>query len=53
MILPVHDEIVLDIPKEHAEQALRDVPLLMEERDHAVPLTADADGPLDAWGSKY
>ena len=31
MILPVHDEIVMDIPAAYAEQALRDVPLIMQE----------------------
>ena len=50
MVLPVHDEIVIDIPEAYAEQAARDVPLLMQELDHEIPLTADADGPLHAWG---
>jgi DNA polymerase-1 len=53
MVLPVHDEVVLDIPADYAEQALRDVPLIMQELDHPVPFTADADGPFDRWGEKY
>jgi DNA polymerase-1 len=53
MILPVHDEIVVDIPKEHAEQAVRDIPAIMQELDHAVPLTAESDGALTRWGEKY
>jgi DNA polymerase-1 len=53
MLLPVHDEIVMDIPKDYAEQALRDVPLIMQEMDHAVPLTAESEGPLSRWGDKY
>jgi DNA polymerase-1 len=53
MILPVHDEIVLDIPTEYAEQALRDVPKIMQELEHAVPLTAESEGPLSRWGEKY
>lgn len=53
MILPVHDEVVLDIPEAYAEQALRDVPLIMQELDHAVPLTADSEGGFDRWGRKY
>ena len=53
MVLPVHDEIVIDIPTEYAEQAERDVPLLMQELDHDIPLTADADGGLLRWGQKY
>ena len=53
MTLPVHDELVFDIPAEYADQALRDVPILMQELDHSIPLTASADGPLPDWGSKY
>jgi DNA polymerase-1 len=53
MVLPVHDEIVIDIPKEFAEQAERDVPLIMQELDHAIPLTAESDGALTRWGEKY
>lgn len=53
MILPVHDEIVMDIPAAYAEQALRDVPKIMQELDHAVPLTAESEGPLGRWGEKY
>ena len=53
MVLPVHDEVVIDIPEVYAEQALRDVPLIMQEMEHAVPLTADSEGPFGAWGEKY
>jgi len=53
MILPVHDEIVMDIPTQYAEQALRDVPKIMQELDHVVPLTAESEGPLARWGDKY
>lgn len=54
MLLPVHDEIILDIPKEDADQALNDVPRIMENQDdYAVPLLAEADGPYDRWGTRY
>jgi DNA polymerase-1 len=53
MALPVHDEVVFDIPREYAEQAERDVPQIMAELGHPVPLTADADGPFERWGEKY
>jgi DNA polymerase-1 len=53
MVLPVHDEIVMDIPAAYAEQALRDVPKIMQELDHAIPLTAESEGPLARWGQKY
>lgn len=50
LLLPVHDEAVLDIPEEHVPQALNDVPKLMEDRDFPVPLTAGIDGPWASWG---
>ena len=53
MVLPVHDEVLVDIPKEYADQALRDIPLLMQDLNYSVPLTAGADGPFDRWGDRY
>jgi len=54
MALPVHDEIVLDLPKDSVEQALHDVPLVMQNlTDYAVPLLAESDGPWERWGQKY
>lgn len=54
LIVPVHDEIVLNAPKEDAEEVKQLVKKCMTTTDGwAVPLTADADGPLENWGSKY
>lgn len=54
LIVPVHDEIVLNAPKEDAEEIKQIVKKCMTTTDGwAVPLTADADGPLENWGSKY
>jgi DNA polymerase-1 len=54
MVLPVHDEILLDVPEEHAEEAMISVPKVMSNMaDYAVPLTASAEGPYDNWGAKY
>lgn len=50
MTLPVHDEVVFDIPADYAEQALREVPVIMQELDHPVPLLAESAGPFDRWG---
>lgn len=52
-ILPVHDEVVFDMPKEFVEQALRDIPILMSDMEYGIPLTASAEGPFGAWGQKY
>ncbi len=54
LIVPVHDEIVLNAPKKDAEEIKRLVQQCMTTTEGwAVPLTADADGPLENWGSKY
>lgn len=51
MLLPVHDEIVMDLSAGDAEQALHDVPRIMENRtDYGVDILAESDGPFAAWG---
>jgi DNA polymerase-1 len=54
MVLPVHDEILLDVPEEHVEEAMNSVPKVMSNMaDYVVPLTASAEGPFTNWGEKY
>jgi DNA polymerase-1 len=54
LIVPVHDEIVLNAPREDAEEIKQLVRKCMTTTDNwSVPLTADVDGPLENWGAKY
>ena len=54
LIVPVHDEIVLNAPREDAEEIKQIVRKCMTTTEGwSVPLTADADGPLENWGAKY
>ena len=54
LIVPVHDEIVLQAPRKDAEEIKQLVRECMTTTEGwAVPLTADADGPLETWGDKY
>ena len=54
LIVPVHDEIVLQAPREDAEEIKQLVKQCMTTTEGwSVPLTADADGPLENWGAKY
>jgi DNA polymerase-1 len=54
MVVPVHDEIVLSIPKDEAKDALPVIQEAMTTRDGwAVPLTSGAEGPFPTWGWKY
>lgn len=54
LIVPVHDEIVLNAPRKDAEEIKQIVKQCMTTTDGwAVPLTADVDGPLENWGQKY
>lgn len=54
LIVPVHDEIVLNVPRNGYEDIMETVRQCMTTRDGwAVPLTAGVDGPFENWGSKY
>lgn len=54
LIVPVHDEIVLNAPRKDAEEIKRIVKQCMTTTEGwAVPLTAGIDGPLETWGDKY
>ncbi len=54
MVLPVHDEILLDAPEELCDELMIAVPKVMSNMaDYVVPLTASAEGPFDSWGEKY
>jgi DNA polymerase I-like protein with 3'-5' exonuclease and polymerase domains len=50
----VHDEIVLNAPREDAEEIKQIVKECMTTKDGwAVPLTADVEGGFSSWGGKY
>jgi DNA polymerase I-like protein with 3'-5' exonuclease and polymerase domains len=50
MILPIHDEILFDIPVDEAEEAKKVIEDIMSERDrYMVPLTASAKILPDRW----
>jgi DNA polymerase-1 len=54
LIVPVHDEIVLNAPRKDAEEIMRIVKDCMTTTEGwAVPLTAGIDGPMETWGDKY
>jgi DNA polymerase-1 len=54
LIVPVHDEIVLQAPRDDAAEISRIVQECMTTRDGwSVPLTAGVDGPFNSWGEKY
>jgi DNA polymerase-1 len=53
LIVPVHDEIVLEAPEKDAREIMQTVKECMTSLDWAVPLTAGVDGPYDNWGQKY
>jgi DNA polymerase-1 len=54
LIVPVHDEIVLNAPRKDAKEIKRIVQECMTTSDGwAVPLTSGVDGPMETWGDKY
>jgi DNA polymerase-1 len=54
LVVPVHDEIVVQAPRSIAEEVKQTVRECMTTTEGwAVPLTAGVDGPLENWGEKY
>jgi DNA polymerase-1 len=54
LIVPVHDEIVLQAPRENAQEIMKIVQECMTTTEGwDVPLTAGVDGPFETWGDKY
>ena len=52
--MPVHDEIVLNAPREDAQEIMKVVKECMTTSEGwDVPLTAGIDGPMETWGDKY
>jgi DNA polymerase-1 len=50
--LPVHDEVVLDVPNEDVEDAVRTAKEVMAQAQYTVPLTVSAK-VVDRWGDAY
>jgi DNA polymerase-1 len=51
LLVPVHDEIVMNVPRSEAAQIMPVVREAMTTRDGwSVPLTAGCDGPYTNWG---
>jgi DNA polymerase I len=54
LIVPVHDEIVLNAPRKDAQEIMKVVQECMTTSEGwSVPLTAGIDGPMENWGEKY
>lgn len=53
MILPVHDEVVFDLPRNMVDRGLIEIPEIMQDLTYAVPLLAEAEGGFERWGDKY
>jgi DNA polymerase-1 len=54
LVVPVHDEIVLQAPLNEAPEVMAAVQECMTTREGwAVPLTSGVEGPFANWGAKY
>ena len=53
LLLPVHDEIIVDAPTEDIDEVKDVITRAMSDNRWAVPLTVGIDGPLTRWGDKY
>ena len=53
LVVPVHDEVILDVPADDAADVAELVRTTMTQHDWIVPLTAGVEGPFERWGQKY
>ena len=53
IILPVHDELIFEVPKDEFNDLAPELERIMkDETTFSVPLTVGASGPLERWGDK-
>lgn len=52
VLLPVHDEIVFEVPTERVAEALPEIARVMTQDDWRVPLTVSSS-VVSRWGDKY
>lgn len=53
MRLPVHDEVLYEVPTELMEQFMQEVPRMMETTIEGVHFPVDVDVHGDRWGNSY
>lgn len=54
LVMPVHDEVVIDAPESEIHEVMHAVQSCMEDTTtFQAPLRAGLDGPFDRWGQKY
>lgn len=54
LVLPVHDEVILDAPDDMIHEVMRTTAQVMAVPDKfSVPLPVGVDGPLARWGWKF
>lgn len=53
MLLPVHDEIIMSVPDEGADEIIAEARAAMTDNRWIVPISVDVEGPLERWGEKY
>lgn len=55
MKMPIHDEIVMSMPKDLIEESKPEIASIMSVTDgsFAVDLLAEPEGPYKSWGAKY
>lgn len=53
LLLPVHDELIVQVPDYEAEEAIATIGRLMEQTFHGVHIAADPEVYGASWGSGY
>lgn len=50
--LPIHDEVMFNVPEEDVEEVRREAVKIMETKDLLIPLTCDSN-VVNRWGDEY
>ena len=53
LLLPVHDELVGQAPKEDAEEVIQEIGRIMGSTFYGIPITSDPEVYGPSWGSGY
>lgn len=53
VVAVVHDEVVLDVPRDEAEDIAKQVAALLEDLSYTIPLIAEASVYGESWGAGY
>ena len=50
IVVPIHDELLFDIPADEVDDVVPELENLMTDTSMSVPLSVSSSAPMDRWG---